>query len=83
VSPDIVLLFVPVASIASIAPLHGGSGAIETVLVTLLVSTAPISAAVATSGVLIHRVGSYLLPTVIGGGVAAALGVDRAASPEE
>ncbi len=39
--------------------------------------------ALATSAVLIDRVGSYLLPTVIGGGVAAALGVDRAASPGE
>jgi uncharacterized protein (TIRG00374 family) len=80
---EVVLLVVPVGSIASVVPLPGGSGAIETVLVTLLVSTAPVSAALATSAVLIHRVGSYLLPTVIGGGVAAALSVDRAASPEE
>ena len=80
---EVVLLVVPVASIASVVPLPGGSGAIETVLVTLLVSTATVSAALATSAVLIHRVGSYLLPTVIGGGVATALGVDRAASPEE
>ncbi|MFB6223716.1 MAG: YbhN family protein [Haloarcula sp.] len=78
VSAEIVLLVVPVASITSVVPLPGGSGAIETVLVTLLVSTAPIPAALATSAVLIHRVGSYLLPTLIGGGVAAALSIDRA-----
>ena len=82
VPAEVVLLVVPVGSIASIVPLPGGSGAIETVLVTLLVSTAPVSAPVATSAVLIHRVGSYLLPTLVGGGVATALGVDHAASPE-
>ncbi|WP_336337601.1 lysylphosphatidylglycerol synthase transmembrane domain-containing protein [Haloarcula brevis] len=83
VSAEVVLLVVPVASIASVVPLPGGSGAIETVLVTLLVSAAPVPAALATSAVLVHRVGSYLLPTIVGGGVAAALGVDRAASPPE
>lgn len=82
VPPATVLLAVPVGSIASIVPLPGGSGAIETVLVTLVVSTAPVSAATATSAVLIHRGATYLFPTLLGAGVATALGVDRASTPE-
>jgi len=74
------LLVVPVGSIASLFPLPGGSGAIETVLVTLLVSTTSVPAAAATSAVLIHRGGTYLFPTLVGAGVASALGADRAAA---
>ncbi|MFB6308568.1 MAG: YbhN family protein [Haloarculaceae archaeon] len=73
-----VLLVVPVGSIAGVMPLPGGSGAIETVLVTLLVPTTGVPAAVATSAVLIHRGATYWLPTLVGGGVATALGADRA-----
>ena len=72
-----VLLVVPVGSIASITPLPGGSGAIETVIATLLVSLTPVPLAVATSAVLIHRGATYWLPTLVGGGVATALGADR------
>jgi uncharacterized membrane protein YbhN (UPF0104 family) len=72
------LLVGPVGSIASLAPLPGGSGAIETVLVTLLVSTTAVPAAVAASAVLIHRGATYLFPTLLGAGVASALGADRA-----
>ncbi|MBX0324079.1 flippase-like domain-containing protein [Halomicroarcula sp. F13] len=76
-----VLLVVPVGSIASIVPLPGGSGAIETVLVTLLVSTVPpLSGPAAASAVLIHRGATYLLPTLVGAGVASALGAGRAAA---
>jgi uncharacterized protein (TIRG00374 family) len=78
VPPSTVLLVVPVGSIASLAPLPGGSGAIEAVLVTLLVSTAPVPAAAATSAVLIHRSATFLLPTLVGSGVATMLGIDRA-----
>ncbi|MBX0296304.1 lysylphosphatidylglycerol synthase transmembrane domain-containing protein [Haloarcula nitratireducens] len=79
-----VLLVVPLGSIASVAPLPGGSGAIETVLVTLLVSTAGVPAASAASAVLIHRGATYLLPTLVGAGVASALGANHAAaSPGE
>jgi len=74
------LLVVPVGSIASLAPLPGGSGAIETVLVTLLVSTTTVPGAVAASAVLIHRGATYLLPTLLGAGVASALGADHAAA---
>jgi uncharacterized protein (TIRG00374 family) len=76
------LLVVPVGSIASLLPLPGGSGAIETVLVTLLVSTTPVPAAAAASAVLIHRGATYLLPTLLGAGVASALGADRAVQVE-
>ena len=78
VPASVPLLVVPVGSIASLAPLPGGSGAIETVLVTLLVSTTAVPAAVAASAVLIHRGATYLLPTLVGAGVASALGADRA-----
>jgi uncharacterized membrane protein YbhN (UPF0104 family) len=77
------LLVVPVGSIASIAPLPGGSGAIETVLVTLLVSTTAVPGAVATSAVLVHRGATYLLPMLLGAAVASALGADRVASVPE
>jgi uncharacterized protein (TIRG00374 family) len=72
-----VLLVVPVAKMAGIAPLPGGSGAIETVTATLLVPTAGVSLSVALSAALIHRAGTYLLPTVVGAGVASALGANR------
>ena len=74
------LLVVPVGSLASLAPLPGGSGAIETVLVTLLVSTTSVPGAAAASAVLIHRGATYLLPTLVGAGVASALGADRAST---
>lgn len=77
---SVTLLVVPVGSIASLAPLPGGSGAIETVLVTLLVSTTAVPAAVAASAVLIHRGATYLFPTLVGAGVASALGADHAAT---
>ncbi|MFB6184992.1 MAG: YbhN family protein [Haloarculaceae archaeon] len=72
-----VVLVVPVAAIAGITPLPGGSGAIETVLVTLLVPTAGVPANVALSAVLLYRGATYWLPLVVGGGVASVLGADR------
>jgi len=77
---SVALLVVPVGSIASLAPLPGGSGAIEAVLVTLLVSTTAVPAAVAASAVLIHRGATYLFPLLLGAGVASALGADHAAA---
>ncbi|WP_276273043.1 lysylphosphatidylglycerol synthase transmembrane domain-containing protein [Haloarcula litorea] len=74
-----VLLAVPLGNVASITPLPGGSGAIEAVLVTLLVSTVgPLTAAAATSAVLVHRGATYLLPMLVGGVVASFLGADTA-----
>ncbi|WP_277542802.1 lysylphosphatidylglycerol synthase transmembrane domain-containing protein [Haloarcula laminariae] len=80
---SVALLVVPVGSIASLAPLPGGSGAIEAVLVTLLVSTTAVPGAVAASAVLIHRGATYLFPLLLGAAVASALGADRATASEQ
>ena len=77
---SVVMLAIPVGMVAGIAPLPGGSGAIETVLVLLLVPTAGVPSAVATSAVLLYRGATYWLPILLGGGVASFLGADRAAS---
>ena len=71
------LLIVPVGSIASITPLPGGLGGIETVLIVLLVPTTAVDPVTAGAAVVIHRMVTYWVPTLLGGGVAAALGVDR------
>ena len=75
-----VMLAIPVSMVAGILPLPGGSGAIESVLVTLLVATAGIPSAVALSAVLVYRGTTYWLPILIGGGVASFLGAGRATS---
>lgn len=72
---SIVLLVVPLGSIASITPLPGGLGGIESVLVALLVSMTVIEPGVAGAAVLLHRTASYWLPTLVGGIVASILGV--------
>ncbi len=72
-----VLVAVPVGAIAGVTPLPGGLGGIEAVLVALLVPLAGISAATAAAAVVIHRGAIYWLPTLVGGGVVSALGVDR------
>ncbi|MFC5972230.1 YbhN family protein [Halomarina salina] len=71
------LLIVPIGSIASVTPFPGGLGGIEAVLITLLVPTTGITAATATAAVLIHRVATYWIPTVLGGGAAMWFGLDR------
>jgi uncharacterized protein (TIRG00374 family) len=76
------LVVIPVGSIAGITPLPGGLGGIETAFVILLVSTTPIGAATASAAVVIHRGATYWLPTLLGGGVAAALGADRSRRPD-
>jgi len=72
-----VLVVIPVGAIAGITPLPGGLGGVELVLVSLLVATTGIDITTATAAVTIHRVATYMLPTVVGGGTAAALGVSR------
>ncbi len=71
-----VLFVVPVGSIAGATPLPGGLGGLEAAFIALLVPTAGVSASVATAAVLIHRGATYWLPTLFGGGVAAAIGAD-------
>jgi uncharacterized protein (TIRG00374 family) len=72
----VVLVAIPVGAIAGITPLPGGLGGVETVLIVLLVAFG-VDSATATAAVAIHRGATYVLPTVVGGGTAAALGVSR------
>jgi uncharacterized protein (TIRG00374 family) len=73
-----VMLAIPVSMVAGVMPLPGGSGAIETLLVTMLVPTTRVPSAVLLSAVLLYRGATYWLPIMIGGGVASAIGADRA-----
>jgi len=72
---SVVLLVVPMGAIAGITPLPGGLGGVETVLGVLLVSLTGVAGGAATAAVLIHRGATYVFPTVVGGGVAFALGL--------
>jgi len=72
-----VMLVVPIAAMAGVTPLPGGSGAVESVLAALLVATATVPLALATSAALLHRAAVYWLPTLVGGIVATMLGADR------
>jgi len=70
---SVVFVVVPIGAIAGVTPLPGGLGGVETVIVTLLVAFG-VPAGVAAGAVVIHRTGTYVLPTVIGGAVAGVLG---------
>lgn len=72
VSPLVLFFVVPVGSIAGVTPLPGGLGGVESVLVGVLVGVG-VPASTATSAVVIYRGLVYWLPTVLGGGVIAAL----------
>jgi uncharacterized protein (TIRG00374 family) len=67
VPATVLLVVVPVGRLAGFAPLPGGFGSIEVALVGLLVATTPLDAGTATAAVLLQRVGTYWLPTVVGG----------------
>ncbi|MFB6173394.1 MAG: YbhN family protein [Halobacteriales archaeon] len=69
-----VLLVVPMGAVAGMTPLPGGLGGVDAVLIALLVSTTGISGGAAGAAVLVHRGATYVFPTVVGGGVAFALG---------
>ncbi|PSP89567.1 TIGR00374 family protein [Halobacteriales archaeon QS_4_69_34] len=73
VTPAAVLVAVPAGAVAGVAPLPGGLGGVEAVLAALLVPTAGVAPATAVAAVALHRAATYWLPTVVGGGVAAAL----------
>lgn len=66
----VVIVIVPIGSMASITPLPGGLGGIETVLVGLLVPLVGVDLATAGAAVILYRSASYWLPTLIGGVVA-------------
>ena len=72
------LIAVPIGLIAGATPLPGGSGAIETTIAAILVSLTAISNGSAVAAVLIYRLATYWLPTVVGGLVAAGLGANSA-----
>ena len=69
----VALVAVPVGAIAGVTPLPGGLGGVETVLIALLAALS-VPASAAAGAVVVHRVGTCLLPTVLGGGVAGVLG---------
>lgn len=70
----VVLVAIPAGAMASITPLPGGLGGVAAVLGALVAgTTGGISIAVVTAAVLIHRGATYVLPTMVGGGVAAVL----------
>ncbi|MFB6094553.1 MAG: YbhN family protein [Halanaeroarchaeum sp.] len=67
----VVLLVVPVSTVASIAPLPGGAGGVEAAIVLVLVPTTSVSPAVAGAAAIVYRVATYWVPTVLGAGAAA------------
>lgn len=70
----IVLAVIPIGGLASVTPLPGGLGGVEAVLIGLLPTATGITPSVAAAAVLVHRSGTYWLPTVVGAGAGAALG---------
>jgi uncharacterized protein (TIRG00374 family) len=72
---EVVMVVIPVGAIAGITPLPGGLGGVEAVLIALLVALG-VPAGAAAAGVLIHRMATYFLPLLVGGGTATALSAD-------
>ncbi|MFH5800792.1 YbhN family protein [Haladaptatus sp. CMAA 1911] len=62
----VVFIIVPVATIASVTPLPGGTGGVE-VAITLLLLPMGISKEVALGAALIYRLGTYWFSTLLGG----------------
>lgn len=73
----VVLFVIPISTIAGVTPLPGGAGGIETVLIALLTSTTSIESAIIVAAVIIFRGLVYWIPTMIGGGVLAAITAKR------
>ncbi|WP_160135506.1 lysylphosphatidylglycerol synthase transmembrane domain-containing protein [Halococcus salsus] len=70
----VVLVAIPAGAMASITPLPGGLGGVAAVLGALVVGTTNgVTIAAVTAAVLVHRGATYVLPTMVGGGVAAVL----------
>jgi hypothetical protein len=70
------ILVVPLGAIAGVTPLPGGLGGIETVLIALIVPVTSVTPVAAGAAVLIHRIATYWLPTLVGGGIAALIGAE-------
>jgi uncharacterized protein (TIRG00374 family) len=67
------MLGVPLGALASVTPLPGGLGGIEAVLVMVLPTITGVGVATVGAVVLVHRVASYWIPMLVGGGATAAL----------
>jgi uncharacterized protein (TIRG00374 family) len=74
------MVVIPIGSIAGVTPLPGGLGGIEAAFATLLTATTGIAWPAAIAAVIIHRAATYWLPTITGGGVAAAIWTRRSHS---
>lgn len=72
------LITVPIGSIAGATPFPGGSGPIEAAFAAILVSLGGVLNSTAVAAVLVYRLATYWLATVVGGLVAATLGASRA-----
>ncbi len=71
------MLAVPLGTVASITPLPGGLGGIETVLLMVLPTVTGLEAASVSAGILLHRLATYWFPVFVGGGAMAALGASE------
>ncbi len=72
----VAIVAIPVGDLAAAMPLPGGLGGLEALLVLVLVTLTSVSAPVAMAAALVHRVATYFLPMVLGGGVAAVIATD-------
>lgn len=74
VPPTVVLVAIPAGAMAGITPIPGGLGGVSAVLGALVTATTSgISLATVAAAVLIHRGVTFVLPTMIGGAIAAVL----------
>lgn len=67
INPFLVLFIVPASSLASFVPTPGGTGAVEAMLVGLLVALTTVNADVAAAIALVYRVASYWFTIAVGG----------------
>jgi uncharacterized protein (TIRG00374 family) len=68
------MLAVPLGTVASVTPLPGGLGGIETVLLMVLPTVTGVGAATISAVILLHRFATYWFPVLLGGGATTALG---------
>lgn len=75
---SVMLFVVPIGALASITPLPGGAGGIETVLVSVLAGLPSITVGLDTAlaAVVIFRGAVYWIPMIIGGTVVSWVGVN-------
>jgi len=74
VDPAVVLVAIPVAALSGIAPLPGGLGGVEAILLALLAPLPGVSFGAAAAAVTLHRGATYWLPLLLGAAAAGHLG---------